>query len=91
MLRFLWDHTQRLFFAHLFLYYYENKWIKKIKKTGMRMARRFTNTFRFIGDLAVLNDIGESGFLKKKIVNTVLKSDQRQLYMHNVIDGRHML
>ena len=47
------------FFANLFLYYFENKWIKKIKKTDIRRARRFANTFRFIDDLTALNDGGE--------------------------------
>ena len=31
----------------------------KIKKTDVRMARRFANTFRVIDDLIVLNDDGE--------------------------------
>ena len=47
------------FFANLFLYYFENKWIKKTKKNDIRRARRFANTFRFIDDLTALNDGGE--------------------------------
>ena len=47
------------FFANLFLYYYENTWLRKIQKTDIARARRFANTFRFIDDLSILNDGGE--------------------------------
>ena len=47
------------FFANLFLYFYESKWINKIKKESLYRARRFTNTFRFIDDLDAMNDCGE--------------------------------
>ena len=47
------------FFANLFLYYYESKWLKKIQKTDIARARRLANTFRFIDDLAAINDGGE--------------------------------
>ena len=46
--------------ANIFLYYYESKWIKKIKKTDTKRAR-FANIFRFIDDLTVLNDGAEFG------------------------------
>ena len=45
--------------ANLFLYFYESKWINKIKKESLYRARRFTNTFRFIDDLDAMNDCGE--------------------------------
>ena len=44
------------FFANLFLYNYKSKWIKKIKTTDTRRARRFANTFRFIDDLRTVTD-----------------------------------
>ena len=47
------------FFVNLFLYYYENKWINKIKKTDIGRPRRFGNVFRFIGDMTALNDCGD--------------------------------
>ena len=47
------------FFANLFLYFYESKWINKIKKESLYRARRFANTFRFIDDLDAMNDCGE--------------------------------
>ena len=39
------------FFANLFLFHYESKWIKKMKESA--------NMFRFIDDLTALNDGGE--------------------------------
>ena len=45
------------FLSKLFLYYYESK---LIKKKSIRRARKFPNYFRFIDDLTVLHDGGES-------------------------------
>ena len=47
------------FFANLFLYFYENKWLKELKRVDLAKARRFGNTFRFIDDLTAINDGGE--------------------------------
>ena len=47
------------FFANLFLYYYENKWLVQLKKNDLCKARKFSNTFRFIDDLNAMNDCGE--------------------------------
>ena len=47
------------FMANLFLFYYENKWIRNLKKTDLKRARRFCNTFRFIDDLIAINDHDE--------------------------------
>ena len=44
------------FMANLFLYHYESTWIKKLKKSDLQKARRFSNTFRFIDDLLTIND-----------------------------------
>ena len=44
------------FFANLFLYTYESKWMAELKKSDIRRARKFVNVFRFIGDLIALND-----------------------------------
>lgn len=43
------------------------KWIRKIKKTDIRRARRFSNTFRFVNDLKVLSDDGDFERSFKKI------------------------
>ena len=47
------------FFANLFLYYYENKWMKDLKRKDLIKARKLCNLFRFIDDLSALNDSGE--------------------------------
>ena len=44
------------FMANLFLYYYESKWVKNLKKDSLQKARRFRHTFRFIDDLLTIND-----------------------------------
>ena len=44
------------FKANLFLYYFENKWMKNLKKENLKKARRFARVFRFIDDLVAIND-----------------------------------
>ena len=47
------------FFANLFLYYYEKKWITDLQKRDLIAARKLANIFRFIDDLSAINDNGE--------------------------------
>jgi len=47
------------FFANLFLYVYESKFISNLLKTDPDRARKFRHIFRFIDDLIALNDDGE--------------------------------
>ena len=47
------------FMANLFLYYYESKYLKQLKKISLGRARKFGNVFRFIDDLSAINDGGE--------------------------------
>ena len=47
------------FFANLFLYFYESKWMNELKKDDLIKARKLCNIFRFIGDLNSINDGGE--------------------------------
>lgn len=47
------------FFANLFLYHYESKWVNTIKKNDLIRARKLCNIFRFIDDLNAINDGGE--------------------------------
>ena len=47
------------FMANLFLYYFEDKWMRKTKRKDLILARQFGNVFRFIDDLAAINDGGE--------------------------------
>ena len=47
------------FMANLFLYYYESRWVKSLKKVSLQRARKYSNCFRFIDDLFIINDDGE--------------------------------
>ena len=47
------------FFANLYLYHYESKWLQSLKSNNYQMARRFGNVFRYIDDLLAINDNGE--------------------------------
>ena len=47
------------FFANLFLYCYESRWIKRMKKENNILARKFGKVFRFIDDLIAINDGNE--------------------------------
>ena len=47
------------FFANLFLYHYESKWLHSLKSSDYQIARRFGNVFRYIDDLLAINDNGE--------------------------------
>ena len=44
------------FFANVFLYFHENKWMNKLKKDHLIKARKIFNIFRFIDDLNAIND-----------------------------------
>ena len=47
------------FFANLFLFFYESRWLKPIKNTNYNVARKFGNIFRFIDDSIATNDGNE--------------------------------
>ena len=47
------------FFANLFLLFYESRWLKSIKNTNYRFARKSGNIFRSIDDLGAINDGNE--------------------------------
>ena len=59
LLVFLWGLIQLFFFFNLFLYFYESKWMNKLKKNDLIKARKVCNIFRFINDLNHINDVGE--------------------------------
>ena len=44
------------FMANFFLYHYESKWVKDLKKTDLQKTRKFRYSFRFIDDLLTIND-----------------------------------
>ena len=47
------------YFANLFLYQYESRWLNKTKKENNVLARKFGRVFRYIDDLLAINDGGE--------------------------------
>ena len=47
------------FFANIFLFFYESKWLESIKKTNYGVARKFGNSFRFTDDLIAIIDVNE--------------------------------
>ena len=47
------------FFANLFLYQYESRWLNKMKKENYILVRKFGRVFRFIDDLLAVNDGNE--------------------------------
>ena len=47
------------FFANLFLFFCESRWLKSIKNTNYGVARKFGNIFRFIYNLIAINDGNE--------------------------------
>ena len=55
------------FVANLFLYFYENKFLDKLKKEDLHRARRLRHVFRFIDDLIALNDKNEFAKSYKEI------------------------
>lgn len=55
------------FMDNLFLYHYENNWIRTFKKSRLNKATQLTNVFRFIDNLTVINDGGEFELSYKEI------------------------
>ena len=47
------------YFANLFLYRYESRWLPKMKKENPVLARKFGRVFRYIDDLLAINDGNE--------------------------------
>ena len=47
------------YFANLFLYRYESRWLTRMKKENYVLARKFGNVFRYIDDLIAINDSNE--------------------------------
>jgi len=64
------------FFANLFLYFYENKWMLDLKKKDILLARKLSNIFRFIDDLNAIND------------NMVFQRSYKDIYPVEMVLGR---
>ena len=48
-----------LFFANLFLFYFDDKWVRNIQRSDLSRAHEFATIFRFIDDLLTMIDGGE--------------------------------
>ena len=68
------------FMANLLLYYFEDKWIRKTKRKDLFLARKFCNVFRFIDDLAAINDSGEFEKVIEEIYPPELELKKGKLY-----------
>ena len=42
--------------TNLFLFYYEYKYMRNLIKTNLMLAKKFSNTMRYIDDLLTLNN-----------------------------------
>ena len=60
--------------ANLFLAFYEIHWIQKLKKDDYARAKKYSNNYRFIDDLAALNDGGEFDRSRSQIYPKELQS-----------------
>ena len=47
------------FFSNLFLFYFEDKWVRNVQRSDLSRAYKFTTIFWFIDDLLTMNDGGE--------------------------------
>jgi len=87
------------FFANLFLYYYESKWIRNLQRNDLSRARKFSSIFRFIDDLLTMNDDGEFARSFREIYPPELqlnKENERNdratfLDLENVIVDRNIM
>ena len=78
------------FMANLFLFYYENKFIKSLKVSNTAKARKFSYVFRFIDDLNSINNYDEFEIdpellaRRKKQVETFKKTEDYQVYAESI-------
>ena len=62
--------------TNFFLFTYKFKWVLQNKKSNLQKARKFDNTFHFIGDLCGINDTSKFESYPKE---QVLKQDALNL------------
>jgi len=76
------------FFANLFLYFYENKWMLDLKKKDLLLARKLSNIFRFIDDLNAINDnmIFQQSFKDIYPVEMVLGRENKDNFSASFLD-----
>ena len=76
------------FIANLFLYFYENKFLDKLKTEDLPRARRLRHVFRFIDDLIAMNDDDEFSKIYKEIYpeEMVLKPENEDPQSSSYLD-----
>ena len=76
------------FIANLFLYFYENKFLDKLKVEDLPRARRLRHVFRFIDDLIAMNDDDEFSKIYKEIYpeEMVLKPENEDPQSSSYLD-----
>ena len=68
------------FSINLYLFYYDSKWIKKVKKKNdIRQARRFDHVFRYIDDITTLNDGREFERSYKRNMSSLARAQEENL------------
>ena len=84
------------YFANLFLFYFEMKWMDKLKKDNFAATRKYSNTFRFIDDLITINNAGHFDKninniyppelqLKKENHNNTSQHQNSQFSIYNIL------
>ena len=61
------------FFANLFLFYFEDKWVRNVQRSDLSRAHKFATIFQFIDDLLKQNDGGEFAHSLEEIYPPQLK------------------
>ena len=75
------------YFANLFLYRFESRWLNRMKKENPVLARKFGRIFRYIDDLLAINDGNEFEELSISISN---RSFSTKLYDKRDAFGFHI-
>ena len=77
------------FFANLFLFYFEMKWMDKLKKENFVATRKYSNTFRFIDDLITINNAEHFEKNIKNIYPPELELKKQKIYNTSANFLRH--
>ena len=71
------------FFANLFLFYFNDKWVRNVQRSDLFRASKFPTVFRFIDDLLTMNDGGEFARSLEEIYPSELKLNKENEGMSN--------
>ena len=68
------------FSINLYLFYYDSKWIKKVKKKkDIRQTRRSDHVFRYIDDITTLNDGRDFERSYKRNMSSLARAQEENL------------